>query len=348
MVLVSRNMKIYCTVCVLLFSVVAMSQQQHTSTRNYADSTPLRPDELSRQLTTGVANDLQKVTAIFRWITSNISYNVRPAYGSKKQIKGIGIFAEEDVADSITLPSLDERVAMDVLQRGVAFCDGYARLFKTMCNYAGIKCEVITGYASNLGRKVSFRSNHRWNAVLIDSTWRLVDATWASGFITYTSNEFIRHLDERYFLTPPALFAYDHYPEDVRWTLLQDVPNLREFKYWPYRADAFVKSEILAYKPLSGTIEAQPGDTIVFETTSRRADLAMAVLDTVSLDSVSIKQTYLLRQHQQVQKGANSFIYSYYYVVPPQPKTWLQVICNDELVLRYRLQPPKNLVTTTN
>src|SRR4051812_16767878 len=149
----------------------------------------LTPDSLARQLTANYKTDRDKVTSIFRWITENISYNVRPFYNSTHNPSQADLPEDEDTGG---LKSLSERVAIDVLNRRIAFCDGYSRLFTTLCNYAGIASEVISGYASSNfgGRK--FGSNHRWNAVYLDSTWPLLDATWASGHLTYGSNDFIQ------------------------------------------------------------------------------------------------------------------------------------------------------------
>ena len=90
---------------------------------------------------------------------------------------------------------LDERVARIVLKRKQTVCAGYARLFKTLCDFAGIKSEIITGYAkTNLMSSRQFKCNHNWNAVLIDSNWYLLDATWASGYLKFFRNRIYKRL----------------------------------------------------------------------------------------------------------------------------------------------------------
>jgi transglutaminase/protease-like cytokinesis protein 3 len=141
-------------------------------------------DTLAKQLAALGNTDKEKVRAIFRWITENIEYNVRPI-GRKKNTPAL--FYEEPDDSSKALPSLNERVAAKVLYKGVAFCEGYSRLFKTLCDHAGIKAEIIYGYArTNNNRR--FGVNHTWNAVYIDGTWHLLDVTWASGFVTLRMN----------------------------------------------------------------------------------------------------------------------------------------------------------------
>ncbi len=224
-----------------------------------------KPDNattLAYQLTARTASEKEKVVAIFDWITANIAYHTRPwnqwrRTGSKNEI--------EDPSDTATvLKPLDERVADLVIRRGEAYCDGYARLFKTLCDLSGIQAEVITGYSrtpmDKSGNK--FSSNHTWNAVRIDSTWHLLDATWASGFLTFSGNEFIRRYDGAYFLTPPKQFIADHYPEDLRWTLLPDPPSLREYQLSPYKQQGYVRAKVTSYKPEKGVITAMVGDTV--------------------------------------------------------------------------------------
>ena len=133
-------------------------------------------------------------------------------------------------------------VAQKVLRRGIAVCDGYSRLFKVLCQYAGIEAVVLNGYAHsdfNSGGN-RFRTNHTWNAVCIDSVWHLVDATWGAGYMTY-SDEFVQKQNDFYFLTPPDEMIRDHYPEDLRWSLLTHPPGLAEFKKAPFRSKSFLK-----------------------------------------------------------------------------------------------------------
>ena len=57
----------------------------------------------------------------------------------------------------------------------------YARLFKALCGYGGLRCEIVDGYAKTKlhEEKLPPEANHSWNAVYADGQWRLLDATWA-------------------------------------------------------------------------------------------------------------------------------------------------------------------------
>jgi transglutaminase/protease-like cytokinesis protein 3 len=297
----------------------------------------LTPDSLARQLTANYKTDREKVTSIFRWITENISYNVRPFYNSTHNPSKADVLEDEDTG---ALKTLSERVAIDVLNRRIAFCDGYSRLFTTLCDYAGIRSEVITGYAStNFGGR-RFGSNHRWNAVYLDSTWQLLDATWASGHLTYGSNDFIQSYNNYYFLTPAREFAHDHYPEDLQWTLLPEPPDRGEFRYSPFKTNAYVKNNVRSFKPASGTIEASPGDKLYIEMETTGEKKNMLVLDTAIVDSAAIANAASdIFKNTSVVFG-NKVRYAY--VVASAVEKWLSVVMNEEVVLRYKLKIRKN------
>lgn len=287
-----------------------------------------KTDILAKQLASLGKNDLEKVRAIFRWITEHIDYNMI-VYNQKKNI--IPLFNEEPDDSNRALPPLNERVAAKVLSRKIAFCDGYSRLFKTLCDHAGIRSEIIFGYARNNISK-RFGVNHTWNAVYLDSAWHLLDVTWASGVVTF-SNEYIKQYNDFYFLTPPDQFILDHYPEDIQWSLLNDPPIYREFERSPFRYSGFLKAGITSHYPSKGVIDATIGDTVTIELKTKRelTDLFVSSSPFLDTNQVAIKPTL---------NGEN---FSFKYTITPNAGEWLYVFCNEELALRYKLNIKKDL-----
>jgi transglutaminase/protease-like cytokinesis protein 3 len=256
--------------------------------------------------------------------------------------KRAGVIISEEPEDTAgPLPSLNERVAAKVLRRKIAFCDGYSRLFKTLCDHAGIRSEIISGYAqTNLsGRRPQFAVNHTWNAVYLDSAWHLLDVTWASGHVSY-SNEYVRQYDDQYFLTPPEQFIRDHYPEDAGWTLLPDHISFREFNNSPFRYSAYIKSGILSHLPARGIIEAAAGDTVNIELKTKTAARNFFVSETPIADSA-----YFFVQPSFTLSGEKI---NYSHMVSPHAGNWLYVFYNDEIVMRYKLQKKKGKDTGVN
>lgn len=241
------------------------------------------------------------------------------------------------------LPSLDERVALQVLRNKKAVCEGYARLFKAMCNHAGIPARVLTGYARTnfTSRDNRFRSNHTWNAVRIDSNWHLLDITWASGYIAWPSGEFVRHYDDYYFLTPPEKFVQHHYPDDPRWTLLTEQPVLPEFRQTPFRQKSFSKYSITAFYPAKGIIETSVGDTIQLELETGAVERNMSIAPDSLWDPAYLPQTALDAFVQPETQTPLQNTIRYRFPVQSGNIQWLYVMYNNDAVLRYRLQIKK-------
>ncbi len=286
------------------------------------------PPLLAKQLVAFCNTDQEKVRAIFKWITNNIEYRTKQVFNKK----GIPIAEEND--DNSPLKSLDERVAEMVLIKGSAVCDGYARLFKTLCTYAGIQSEIITGYGRVNKYPRRFGNNHTWNAVMIDSSWQLLDFTWASGFISWTGNNFVRSFDESYFLASPEKFILEHYPDNIAWSLMEQPPLLVEFRSSPFKQKTFGKYKIASYKPLSGIIEVNQGDSVQLELEAMNIETDRSIGADPFLDIQSFNtNSSAVLSPSLVQR--NKIIYNYYANSPLVQ--WLYVQYNNDVIMRYRL-----------
>jgi len=332
-------MKLFLFFSLLLASGICFSQRKTASFSSIdwrvqnidADS----PDTLAMKLTGPYSTDLEKVRAIFRWITQHIEYNVMRYQPYRVIYEDDGVESAHD-NDSVLKP-LDERVAEIVLKRRVTVCEGYARLFKTLCDYAGIKSEIIDGYArTNMGRGTQFRCNHKWNSVLIDSNWHLLDVTWASGSLSFSGQQFIQDYNDYYFLTQPKDFIRDHYPADIRWTLLDDPPTLAEFNHTPFKQGGFSPYKISSFSPKKGVINASVGDSITFELQTTDAKKNLCVLDNPSPDSATIAIADSTSRADRLSVISGDKIRCTYVVYSEDPQ-WLQVVYNGKIVLRYKL-----------
>ncbi len=318
--------------------VIAQNRQSSVNTKAITS-----PAILAQLLTANDTTDLQKVTSIFKWITENIAYNVR-SFQNQSRMRPTDYWREdEDDNDTAAiLRPLNERVSISVLKRRTAVCEGYSRLFKMLCNYNGIMCEIVKGYGkANPGSQSRyFGTNHIWNAVFIDTAWRLLDATWASGFINHR-DEFQKEYNPHYFLTPPAAFILDHYPEDLRWTLLPSRPLPKEFYATPFKSSAFSRNYILSFSPATGVIEASPGDSIVFEieTNRRKSYLWITDIPNIDSDAIFVMQCCGVSRTGNIVTGKKI---SMTYKVPLEDVEWLNVIYDDEHIMRYKLNIRKN------
>jgi hypothetical protein len=286
------------------------------------------PASLSARLCQGLKTDKEKVTAIFQWITDHISYTISPGHNPK--------WLEDD--EESALSTLDDRVAAIVIKRGTAFCDGYARLFKSLADHAGLQAVVIAGYARSGWRKIPgvLGVNHYWNAIYFDSAWHLLDATWASGYVTWGNDQFVRSYEPGYFLSNPSQFILDHYPDDPRWTLLADQSIPKELLESPFRQKAYSKYQINSYYPGSGQIHCRTGDTLYFElqvsSENERDISADATIDS-SFYTYSDKWHFIYPVSENRQPGK----YHYQYRITSRGMHWVFLLYNEDLVLRYQV-----------
>jgi hypothetical protein len=323
-------MKMWSSVLLLLLSLGSLAQKR--GHRAAYDEEEVSPRLLSKKIIAGARTEGEKVDAIMQWISGNIAYNTGVLYPIPR--KAPILFPAPVTEDTGALAPLNDRVAENVLRRRVAVCDGYARLFASLCSYAGIQAELVTGYVRpDRGRVLNrFRSNHTWNAVRIDSAWHLVDATWASGYVTF-GNEFVPHYNSFYYRTDPRDFIRDHYPENLRWTLLPEAPALNEFWDAPFRYQAFLKFNIRNFAPTTGVIEVAPGDTFQIHIESMYKGKSL-VITTEPITEAFIDS---LERNTPPPPVTDGNVVRGSYIVKANEGSWLHVLFNNEPILRYRL-----------
>jgi hypothetical protein len=179
---------------------------------------------LAAYLIEPAANDREKARAIFRWICENIDYDLEAYFTGR----------------------IGSTNSTDVLKSRSSVCSGYSDLFSSLAGEAGLETVKIRGY----GKGYSYRPgdnftgpyNHAWNAVKINGTWYLVDATWGAGYLGNAG--YVRLFDDHYFLTQPSQFIFDHLPDEERWQLLDEPLSKAEFERLVYVESDFFNLEL--------------------------------------------------------------------------------------------------------
>lgn len=287
------------------------------------------PDSLAKLINANFITTPEKVRAIYAWITAHIAYNTA---AFKPWVKYT--YSPDPLDTAVVWPSGDEMVARKVMRRRTAFCDGYARLFKTLCDYCNVEAAVVLGYGRGGRGDGKFRTNHTWNAVKIDSAWHLLDATWASGYVTF-ADDFVALRNDFYYLTPPGEFIADHFPDDLRWALLPSPATPSEFRWSPFRSKNFSRYDVASYLPGNGIIEAAVGDTLRFSMQLKDAEKAKQT----SPDAFTDTAGYALWPKSGFAKPATEkgATVSYTYVVEPDVE-WIHLLYKDDAVLHYRVK----------
>jgi hypothetical protein len=166
--------------------------------------------------------DLEKLRAVFTWVTSNLAYD----------------------KDLIATGKLTEQLG-DILTRRRTMCSGYALSMETLCRQAGLEAWSISGHARSLDYLVHHPDNydsslgihymsHAWNAVKIGGKMYVVDATFGGGRVYAqgkTTREWSTNYD--YFLIPPEAAIASHIPKEERWQLLKTPVKRKDHESWP-------------------------------------------------------------------------------------------------------------------
>lgn len=177
--------------------------------------TQSKPDfstkRLAFSITRNAISDADKIEDIYSWIALNISYDNELMRSEKLQKQ---IYVSE------------ENIIKNVLDRKMALCGGFAYLFKSLCADVGIEAEVVHGFTKDYSGRLQERKmpHHTWNVVRFNGKWQLLDITWAISH----GNE--KQPDNFWYLTKPEDFIYSHYPEQSKWTLMENPISFSDFR----------------------------------------------------------------------------------------------------------------------
>lgn len=223
-------------------------------------------ESLAAYLIEPADNELEKVRAIFRWVTQNIAYDTEGYFsGSYGDLSPDG-----------------------VLKSRRAVCDGYAGLFTMLGEAAGLQVVKVVGYSKGYGYAVgdsySGQTNHAWNAVKIDDKWHLLDATWGAGYLG-DNKKFVRKFQPHYFLTPPEDFIYDHLPSEARWQLLKEPITAKEYADFVYLRPAFFHTGLAIESHRHSIIRMDNQITVSLRAPDRALLMAQLVQNEKKLDS---------------------------------------------------------------
>ena len=344
---------------ILLSPIVAFSQKSAdiSLVDRFAVTVKYKNDltVLTKELTNPYSEQFFKARAIFKWITDNIRYDYK--YFNKYNYKGKEpkTFKCKDDKQCEAKRIVWEIKYIDkVLLKKKAVCQGYAMLFKKMCDIAGLKSEFITGYIRTEPYQVGTPGilDHAWNAVWIDSSYYLLDATWAAGGCGKTDEGellfFQKNYNNYYWLTSAEKFARNHYPQNNKWTLLPSYTK-DSFATNPY----YLPSEIQNIKlitPASGIVTAKKGDTIRFKIqySGYIKDLQINsnlfrnpniwVFDEISKrKKVRRLDTSAVKRQQYIKYNLTGGVYEFHYVVTDTSLYYLDILFDGQRIMRFKV-----------
>lgn len=209
-------------------------------------------EKLAELINSDFDSELYKAGAIYTWIALNISYDVKNYFsGSRYHTYSYRTLEEKEFKQR----KYREKVAQTTIKNRKAVCEGYTTLFKKLCELTGIECVIVDGASKTNKRDIGKNptdSDHSWNAIRLNNSWYLVDVTWGAGSVDYDTKTFTPEFTDAYFLTPPELFALEHYPEERDWLFIN--MSKQEFANLPMFHTKYIESDFEMVLPKDGII----------------------------------------------------------------------------------------------
>ncbi|KAG6911136.1 hypothetical protein DXG01_003876 [Tephrocybe rancida] len=163
-------------------------------------------DNLAYDLTEPFPYEVEKARAIFTWLHHNIAYD----------------------AESFFSGNIQASTAESTLSSGLAVCDGYSGLFKSLAERVGIQVHKVTGHGKGVGYEATgpdlpvpqYSGNHAWNCAHLDGEWHLIDSCWGAGALS--GSLYQQRFAPMWFTSPPREFGRTHFPEDPAYQLMSE------------------------------------------------------------------------------------------------------------------------------
>ena len=223
-------------------------------------------EAFAEQIASDFNTDLEKIRAIYYWVSNNIRYNYRE-FDSNSSYRTFSYYDEEEFKEKLN--KAQRKYAERTLRSKKGICEGYVQLIKFTCNELGLICEEVSGYTKTDIQEINripSESDHIWNAVKIDNEWKLIDATWSTGNERETPRQF--NFTDTYFFIAPENIMLTHYPDDKKWHLLETPQTLEQFFALPIYYEPYYASGLVLNESTDGIIAVEKKDTITINVES--------------------------------------------------------------------------------
>ncbi|HMD00097.1 MAG TPA: transglutaminase domain-containing protein [Ferruginibacter sp.] len=213
---------------------------------------------ISEAVTKNFPDKIDKIRAIYDWITNNISFDCAMARSNRD----------------------DKNSPTEVLLSRKAVGIGFASLFQDMCSSANIRCLTVDGFVKrhidDIGESDA-EVNHSWAVVQLGQSpedWYYFDPAWGAGYTDPDMKKFTKAFNPSYFFADKVVFNLQHYPDNEAWKLGAAPKNKKDFYALPIvNSEAYDVSlgkmtpatghlKTSAEKPQSFSFTMKPGATI--------------------------------------------------------------------------------------
>ncbi len=178
------------------------------------DSLTFSTDKIAKYINSKFSTQNEKIRAVFILIAENIHYDYVNMYS---------FYLNHDTKKDIN----------QILISRKGICTDYTNLYSEIANNVGVKTYIIKGYTKK--KKQINYNPHSWCACKIDSGFYMIDPTWGSGHIE--NEQYIKEVNNNYFLKDPKRFIKTHIPFDPLWQFMNYPLTKKEFKEGKSKSD---------------------------------------------------------------------------------------------------------------
>ena len=163
-------------------------------------------------------------------------YAIRSYYAQFKKKKKKRLKYKDKIDRAQKLSKQRKKTEYKALYENKAVAEGYAILYKRVCELTGLYGYIIKGTGKlktyDIGRQPKVQ-DYSWNVVQIEKNWFFVDAALGAGTVDYIKKTYEHSFNDAYFFMPPETFFLNHYPKDEGWLFVEktadDFANLPLF-----------------------------------------------------------------------------------------------------------------------
>nr|WP_319400851.1 transglutaminase domain-containing protein [uncultured Carboxylicivirga sp.] len=226
-------------------------------------------DDLAKRINKDYKSDKDKAAAIYTWIALNVEYDVKTFYSNKNTSVEYSYQTLEE-KEAIE-KEIFNKIVESTLRKKEAVCEGYASLYKALCDQCRLECVIVSGSSKNSYRQIGKEpkiSDHAWNAVMINGQWYLLDATWGAGSVDPSTRKFIKEFTDGYFMLPADRFFTQHFPQDEKWSFVDK--SAKDFAELPFYHHTYLFSDDVLLTPEKGIIKKVKRGEIPFKLKTSR------------------------------------------------------------------------------
>jgi len=191
------------------------------------------PASVARYIASQEPDPFQRVKAMHDYVIDRLSYD-------HERLRRMDLTAASQKPDV-------------VFRTKLAVCAGYAKLLVEMGKHSGDEIVYITGDTRDDDGNQN-DVGHAWNAVKIEGSWFLMDATWDDPSNPDRPSE--QSYRTTYLFTPVHIFGVDHFPSDPVWQLRREPLTRGEFLRQPLVDPAFYVAGLEFIDPKRSQVSA--------------------------------------------------------------------------------------------